>query len=50
MIGPGVELRLEKAQPRKIAYTACDNSRCTATVSNVPTKGFDKAYAALASK
>ena len=33
MIGPGVELRLEKAQPRKIAYTACDNSRCTASVS-----------------
>ena len=33
MIGPGVELRLEKAQPRKVPYTACDNGRCTATMT-----------------
>ena len=32
MIGPGVELRLEKAQPRKVPFTACDNGQCSATM------------------
>ena len=31
LIAPGAELRLGKAAPRKLAYTMCDNGRCTVT-------------------
>jgi invasion protein IalB len=30
-IAPGVELKLEKAAPRKVAYESCDNGQCIST-------------------